>query len=131
MSPLSAVQRTPVHIISGFLGVGKTTLLQRELARRAGQDGQAGERCAVLVNDFGEARIDRLLLGGGDARALAGWSLPVFPLKGGAIVARGVTAGPAVARVLQSVEARWVAEGFPDPARIDALLTEELARIAP
>jgi UDP-N-acetylmuramate--alanine ligase len=35
------------------------------LARRAGQDGQAGERCAVLVNDFGEARIDRLLLGGG------------------------------------------------------------------
>ncbi len=65
MSPLSAVQRTPVHIISGFLGVGKTTLLQRELARRAGQDGQAGERCAVLVNDFGEARIDRLLLGGG------------------------------------------------------------------
>ena len=66
-----------------------------------------------------------------DARALAGWSIPVFPLKGGAIVARGVTAGPAVARVLQSVEARWVAEGFPDPARIDALLTEELARMAP
>jgi poly(A) polymerase len=77
------------------------------------------------------AAIDRLLLGGGDARALAGWSLPVFPLKGGAIVARGVTAGPTVARVLQSVEARWVAEGFPGPARVDALLTEELARIAP
>jgi hypothetical protein len=40
--------------------------------------------------------------------------VPVFPLKGGAIVARGVTAGPAVARILQAVEARWVAEGFPD-----------------
>jgi poly(A) polymerase len=78
-----------------------------------------------------QAAIDRLLLEGRDARALAGWSMPVFPLKGGAIVARGVTAGPAVARVLQSVEARWVAEGFPDPARIDALLSEELARIAP
>ncbi|WP_086734268.1 CCA tRNA nucleotidyltransferase [Erythrobacter colymbi] len=73
---------------------------------------------------------DRLLIGGGDARALDGWSVPVFPLKGGAIVARGVTAGPAVARVLQQVEARWVAEGFPDAARIDALLTEELARAA-
>ena len=74
---------------------------------------------------------DRLLLAGGDARALAGWSVPVFPLKGGAIVARGVTAGPAVARILQTVEARWVAEGFPDAGRIDAILAEELARATP
>ena len=70
--------------------------------------------------------IDRLLLGGGDARVLDGWSIPVFPLKGGAIVARGVTAGPLVARILQEVEARWVAEGFPDAGRIDELLTEAL-----
>lgn len=75
--------------------------------------------------------IDRLLLAGGDARALEGWSPPVFPLKGGAIVARGVTAGPAVARILQAVEARWVAEGFPDAGRIEAMLAEELARAAP
>lgn len=74
---------------------------------------------------------DRLLLGGGDARVLEGWSVPVFPLKGGAIVARGVTAGPAVARVLQAVEARWVAEGFPGATRIEAILAEELARAAP
>jgi poly(A) polymerase len=72
--------------------------------------------------------IDRMLLLGGDARALVGWQVPVFPLKGGAIVARGVTAGPAVARILQAVEARWVAEGFPDAGRIDALLAEELAK---
>lgn len=75
--------------------------------------------------------IDRLLLLGSDARSLAGKAVPVFPLKGGSIVARGVTAGPAVARVLQAVEARWVAEGFPESARIDALLTEELAKIVP
>lgn len=75
--------------------------------------------------------IDRLLLLGSDARSLAGKTVPVFPLKGGSIVARGVTAGPAVARVLQAVEARWVAEGFPESARIDALLTEELAKIVP
>lgn len=74
---------------------------------------------------------DRLLLAGGDAGALAGWEAPVFPLKGGAIVARGVTAGPAVARILQTVEARWVAEGFPEAARIEAILSEELARAAP
>ncbi|MDT8280678.1 MAG: CCA tRNA nucleotidyltransferase [Erythrobacter sp.] len=72
--------------------------------------------------------VDRLLLLGGDARALIGWTPPVFPLKGGTIVARGVTAGPAVARVLQAVEQRWVAEGFPDPARVETLLNEELAK---
>ncbi len=75
--------------------------------------------------------IDRLLLTSGDAQVLEGWSVPVFPLKGGAIVARGITAGPAVARVLQAVEARWVAEGFPGAERIEELLEEELARAAP
>lgn len=71
--------------------------------------------------------IDRLLLTGSDARVLEGWSVPTFPLKGGAIVARGVSAGPDVARVLQQIEARWVAEGFPDASRIEQLLGEALA----
>ncbi len=75
--------------------------------------------------------IDRLLLLGSDARGLAGWQVPQFPLKGGAIVARGITAGPAVARILQRVEAQWVAEGFPDSARISALLDAALAESAP
>jgi poly(A) polymerase len=72
--------------------------------------------------------IDRLLLAGADARALVGWTVPLFPLKGGAVVARGITAGPSVARILRAVEARWIAEGFPDSQRLDALLSEELAR---
>lgn len=71
--------------------------------------------------------IDRLLLTGADARGLREWNVPAFPLKGGAIVARGVSAGPDVARILQQVESRWVAEGFPDSARIAAMLDEALA----
>lgn len=43
----------PTHIIGGFLGVGKTTVLQHLLNQRA-----AHERCAVLVNEFGEIGID-------------------------------------------------------------------------
>lgn len=74
---------------------------------------------------------DRLLLLGADAGTIASWNVPVFPLKGGAVVARGITAGPAVARILQTVEARWVAEGFPASSRIDEILAEELARSAP
>ncbi len=68
-----------------------------------------------------EGAIDRLLLGDGDARALAGWSVPIFPLTGGAIVARGVNAGPEVARILKAVERQWVEEGFPDKARANAI----------
>jgi poly(A) polymerase len=71
--------------------------------------------------------LDRLLLLGADTAQLAGWQAPVFPLKGGAIVAHGITAGPDVARILKAVEARWVAEGFPAQARLDQLLAEAIA----
>jgi poly(A) polymerase len=65
--------------------------------------------------------VDRLLLGNGDARAIAGWTAPPFPISGGAIVARGVMAGPDVARILKAVERQWVSEGFPDKARVEAI----------
>ncbi len=49
-----------LNLISGFLGAGKTTALRDQLARRKGR-----EKVAVLVNDFGEAEIDRELLATG------------------------------------------------------------------
>jgi poly(A) polymerase len=73
-----------------------------------------------------EEAIDWLLLDGAEVSPLAGWDIPKFPLKGGAIVARGVTAGPEVARVLLMIEAHWVAEGFPDAERVQALLDQAL-----
>ena len=60
-----------------------------------------------------EQALDRLLLTGADTAPLKDWAIPTFPLKGGQIVARGVAAGPEVARILREVEDRWVAEGFP------------------
>ncbi len=48
--------RIPVTVLTGFLGVGKTTLLQRFLQTPEG----AGT--AVVVNEFGEAGIDNALL---------------------------------------------------------------------
>ena len=47
--------------------------------------------------------------------------MPRFPLKGGEVVARGIKAGPEVARILCEVEDAWIASGF-DDARITALL---------
>ncbi len=70
---------------------------------------------------------DRLLLLGEDARRIANWPRPVFPLKGGAIVARGVGAGPEVARIMQAVERSWIEEGFPGETRVHELLNAQLS----
>lgn len=89
---------------------------------------QGGGSPRALAYRLGrEAALDRLLLTGASVAPLNDWQIPIFPLKGGEIVARGIKAGPEVARILQAVEARWVAEGFPDQARVDAILEELLA----
>jgi G3E family GTPase len=46
----------PVHIVSGFLGTGKTSAIRAQLEARR------GERIAVIVNDFGEASLDEATL---------------------------------------------------------------------
>ncbi len=74
-----------------------------------------------------EEALDRLLLAGGDTSPLDDWDIPQLPLKGGEIVARGVSAGPEVARILREVERRWVEEGFPSGDRAEGILTEILA----
>jgi poly(A) polymerase len=93
-------------------------------AARDARDGDAPRPLAYAVGI--DSAIDRLLLNGADVSALAGWEPPSLPLKGGEIVARGVVAGPEVARLLRAVERRWVDEGFPDRARVKALLDSEL-----
>ena len=70
---------------------------------------------------------DRLLLEGADPSPVIGWDIPALPLKGGEIVGRGVAAGPEVARILQTVEKRWVEEGFPPRSRVEEILAEELS----
>lgn len=98
---------------------------KKRLALAAARSGDAGDARALAYRLGRDAALDRMLLAGADTSPLNGWDIPAFPLKGGAIVARGVKAGPEVARILQAVEARWVAEGFPYE-RIDALLDQEL-----
>jgi poly(A) polymerase len=93
-------------------------------AERTAEDSAGMQALAYRTGtDFA---IDRLLLAGENARPLAGWVPPVFPLKGGEIVARGVAAGPQVAKILQAVERRWIAEDFPDAARLGQILSEEI-----
>lgn len=56
------IENVPTNIITGFLGVGKTTAIQHLLGTKP-----KGERWAVLVNEFGEVGIDGSLIAGSDA----------------------------------------------------------------
>lgn len=49
-------QRIPVTVVTGFLGSGKTTLINHILS------GQHGRKVAVIVNEFGEIGIDGQLM---------------------------------------------------------------------
>ena len=62
------MKRVPFTILTGWLGAGKTTALNRMLA------AQTGKKIAVLVNELGRISIDtQLIIGrGGDVLELAG-----------------------------------------------------------
>ncbi len=63
-----SIARVPFTILTGFLGAGKTTVLNRILG------ASGGRRIAVLVNELGRIAIDsKLILSrGGDVLELAG-----------------------------------------------------------
>ena len=61
---MMATAPIPMTVIGGFLGAGKTTFLNRLLA-------SATERCAVLVNDFGEINVDASLIRSHDGATMA------------------------------------------------------------
>ncbi|WP_405793921.1 CobW family GTP-binding protein [Streptomyces sp. NBC_01506] len=58
MNPSTAGRQIPVVVLAGFLGSGKTTLLNHLLRHRA------GNRVAVVVNDFGAVEIDAMTVAG-------------------------------------------------------------------
>lgn len=111
--------RTPVTLLSGFLGSGKTTMVNHVVTR------SSGLRIAVVVNEFGELGIDSALISG-EASGL-------IELRGGCVccVNRGdlgraltelVASGRAIDHIL--VEA----SGLTDPGpTIEALVSPPLA----
>ncbi|MCM8731847.1 CCA tRNA nucleotidyltransferase [Hephaestia sp. GCM10023244] len=67
--------------------------------------------------------IDALLLADSPAAAarLVGREPPRLPVGGGALVRRGIKAGPDVARLLRQIERQWIDESFPPADRVEQL----------
>ena len=84
---------------------------------------RAGVQCA----------LDRLLLAGKveAAVAIADWHPPRLPIGGGALIKRGLTEGPIVARTLKRIEDRWVAAGFPGGEEFETIVSDTLASAWP
>ena len=101
---------------------------RKRLAAAADPDLCANPRALAYAVSI-ETAHDRLLLAGrpSEAAALTGWPIPRLPLKGGDLIARGITQGPDVARTLHQIEAQWVAAGFPIGPAFAALLDAALA----
>lgn len=101
---------------------------QRKRLESAAMPDRGDDPRALAYRIGVDAATDRLLLAGRSAAALDGWTPPRLPITGGALVARGVSKGPLVAATLKRIEDAWVAEGFPDEARLSAMVDEAVAQ---
>jgi poly(A) polymerase len=99
--------------------------LAKAVVRETGDPRALAYRLGVTV------ATDRLLIAGESVATLHDWTPPVFALKGGDIVKRGITVGPQVAQLLHQIEDQWVAEGFPEQPRITQLLDAAVAGHTP
>jgi poly(A) polymerase len=75
-----------------------------------------------------DCAVDRLLLAGrpDEASSIHKWHPPRLPISGGALIARGLTEGPIVARTLRQIEDRWIAAGFPEGEALESIVSKAL-----
>ena len=92
------IKKTKVHLISGFLGTGKTTALKSLMAQK-----DPNEKWVILVNEFGEIGID--------GAVLSDEGIPVAEIAGGCLCcAAGPQMGSALTKLLRNEPDRIMIE---------------------
>ena len=87
------LKKTKVHLISGFLGTGKTTALKSLMAQK-----NPDEKWVIIVNEFGEIGIDGAVLSDN--------GIPVAELAGGCLCCTaGAQMGATVQKMLRDAQA--------------------------
>ncbi len=79
-------------------------------AERLSEDAKDTHALAYRIGT--EFASDRLLLLGEDARAIAAWERPQFPLKGGQLVEWFGVSGSKVSQIMRFLESRWIQSDF-------------------
>ncbi|MDO5640333.1 MAG: GTP-binding protein [Neisseria sp.] len=95
-----SVNKTKVHLISGFLGTGKTTALKSLMAQK-----DPAEKWVIIVNEFGEIGIDGAVLSDN--------GIPVAEIAGGCLCC---VAGPQMSNTVQ----KMLRDVAPDRLMIEA-----------
>ena len=116
MNPVEAPEaRTPIGVIAGSLGSGKTTLIRKVL-------DQADRRYAVLMNEFGELPID--------SEVIRGKNVEIAELVGGCVCC-SLTGEleAAVEEILDRVHPEYILLEATGIAEADALVYEVEERI--
>lgn len=100
---------------------------RKRLSCDCSADREAARALAYRVGT--ECAVDRLLLSGEAEQAaiIAAWPVPRLPIGGGALIQRGLTEGPVVARTLRVIEDAWVAEGFPTDEGFEQIVAHALS----
>jgi poly(A) polymerase len=116
-------------------GIAESVALRLRLSNKAkkrlgctAEEGLGSSPEALAYFAGHDCATDRLLLAGktDEAASLSSWTMPRLPIGGGALIERGMTPGPQVARTLKALEQRWAESGFPNGEAFERLVTEAL-----
>jgi len=116
-------------------GIAESVALRLRLSNKAkkrlgctAEEGLGSGPEALAYFAGHDCATDRLLLAGktDEAASLSSWTMPRLPIGGGALIERGMTPGPQVARTLKALEQRWAESGFPNGEAFERLVTEAL-----
>ena len=124
--------------------IGPNAVIAREIALRLKLSNAQAKRLISACSISGDMPVsalayrlgieearDHLLLSDGSAldfATLDAWTRPVFPLKGGALIARGLTPGPTVANTLKSIENQWIGAGFPNGPAFEHIVSQAISQ---